>query len=271
MHEITLNGARLDPAAAWSGGRIALPALALHGHAEQLIIRLASPGQAREAKRRLAGAAAQLLASAEPGSDHQLAWIQLLAWTATTGDQLDLLAALLSGRTPIPGLLVDADLRWSLLQRMAATGRTDDAGIDAQLADDPSDAGRRHAAACRAAIPDPAHKEAAWQSLTSGQAGPQTLAAVARGLMQPEHGDLLARYAGRYMAEIEDIWAGSSGQLRGAQLGSLLFPYPAASPELLAMIEEFLTTAPRDPALTRMLRDHQHAVRQALNSRVLTG
>ena len=25
VHEITLNGARLDPAAAWSGGRIALP------------------------------------------------------------------------------------------------------------------------------------------------------------------------------------------------------------------------------------------------------
>ena len=28
VHEITLNGARLDPATAWSGGRIALPALA---------------------------------------------------------------------------------------------------------------------------------------------------------------------------------------------------------------------------------------------------
>jgi aminopeptidase N len=30
VHEIRLNGARLDPAAAWSGGRIALPALAAH-------------------------------------------------------------------------------------------------------------------------------------------------------------------------------------------------------------------------------------------------
>ena len=102
---------------------------------------------------------------------------------------------------------MDAELRWSLLQRMAATGRAGDAAIDAQLAADPSDAGRRHAAACRAAIPDAAHKEAAWQLLTGGQAGPETLSAVARGFIQPEHGDLLAAYAGRYLAEIEDIWA----------------------------------------------------------------
>jgi len=120
----------------------------------------------------------QLLGSAEPGSDHQLAWIQLLAWTATAGDQLDLIAALLAGSTAIPGLLADAELRWSLLQRMAATGRADDAAIDAQLAADPSDAGRRNAAACRAAIPDAAHKEAAWQLLTGGQAGPETLSAA---------------------------------------------------------------------------------------------
>jgi hypothetical protein len=55
------------------------------------------------------------------------------------------------------------------------------------------------------------------------------------------------------------------------RLGTPLFPYPAASPEFLAMIEEFLTTTSRDPALARMLRDHQDAVQRALNSRALTG
>jgi len=260
-------------AAMLARGMVAEPSVlvlqALHGHAEQLITRLADPGQAGEAKLRLAGAAAQLLGSAEPGSDHQLAWIQLLAWTATAEDHLDLIAALLAGRTAIPGLLVDAELRWSLLRRMAATGRASDANIDAQLTADPSDAGRRNAAACRAAIPDAAHKEAAWQLLTTGQAGPETLSAVARGFIQPEHGELLACYTGRYLAAIEDIWASSDGHQR-VQLGTLLFPYPAASPELLTMIEEFLTATPRDPALARMLRDHQDAVRRALNSRALT-
>jgi aminopeptidase N len=138
-----------------------------------------------------------------------------------------------------------------------------------QLAADPSDAGRRHAAACRAAIPDAAHKEAAWQLLTGGQAGPETLSAVARGFIQPEHGDLLAGYAARYLGAIEDVWASNSPHQR-VQLGTLLFPYPAASPELLRLTEEFLTAAPRNPTLARMLRDRQDAVRRALKSRALT-
>jgi len=93
--------------------------------------------------------------------------------------------------------------------------------------------------------------------------------AVARGFIQPEHGDLLACYAGRYLAAIEDIWASSSGHQR-VQLGALLFPYPAASPELLTMIEQFLTAVPRDPALARLLRDHQDTTQRALRSRALT-
>ena len=84
-----------------------------------------------------------------------------------------MIAGLLAGRTVIPGLLVDAELRWSLLQRMAAVGRADDAAIDAQLAADPGDAGRRNAAECRAAR-DPAlirmlrdHQDAVQRALTS--------------------------------------------------------------------------------------------------------
>jgi len=249
---------------------------ALHDHARDLIIQLAGPAQARQAKLELAAAAARLLRSAEPGSDHQQAWIQLLAWTATASDQLALITGLLAASAAVPGLSaasaaipglpVHADLRWSLLQRLAATGQAGDAAIDAELAADPSDAGRRHAAACRAAIPDAAHKEATWQLLTGGRAGPETLAAVAQGFVQPEHADLLVPYAGRYLAEIEGIWAASSGHLR-VQLARLLFPYPAASPELLARIGEFLA-APRDPGLARMLRDHQDTVRRALLARV---
>src|SRR5579863_2878990 len=241
---------------------------ALHGHAERLTVELAGPDQAGQAKLRLAEAAVSLLGSAAPGSDHQRAWLQLLAWTATAQDQLDLLVALLAGRTVLPGLAADAELRWSLLQRLAATGRAGDAEIDAQLAADPGDAGRRHAAACRAALPDAAHKQAAWLLLTGGQAGPETVAAVARGFIQPEQAGLLAGYAGRYLAQIEDIWAASSGFWR-EHLGALLFPYPAVTPDLPRLIEEFLADAPRDPALARMLRDRQDDVRRALVSRAL--
>ena len=241
---------------------------ALLKQAEQVMTQLADPQRAAEGKLHLAEAAGQMLRSAEPASDHQLAWAQLLSWTATSADQLDLIAGLLDGSTEVPGLPVNTELRWSLRQRLAATGRADDASIDAELARDPTDAGRRNAAGCRAAIPDAQHKEAAWLLLTGGHLGPESLTALARGFIQPEQADLLAPYAGRYLTELEKIWATQGGHLR-VRLSELLFPYPAASPELLAQIDEFLTAAPRDPGLVRVLTERRDAVQRTLRSRAL--
>ncbi|MGH3410211.1 MAG: aminopeptidase N, partial [Streptosporangiaceae bacterium] len=116
---------------------------ALLPQAEQIMRQLATPEAAAAGKRLLADVAWQLLRSAEPASDHQLAWAQLLGWTATSADQLDLIAGLLSGDAAVPGLLVDTGLRWPLLRRLAAAGRADDAAIDAELARDPTPEGRR--------------------------------------------------------------------------------------------------------------------------------
>jgi aminopeptidase N len=241
---------------------------ALLAQAEQVMTQLADPRRAAAGKRWLAEAATPLLSSAEPGSDHQLAWAQLLSWTATSADQLDLIAGLLDGGAVIPGLTVDTELRWSLLRRLAASGRAGDASIDAGLAVDPTDAGRRHAAACRAAIADAQHKEAAWELLTSDHLGPETLSAIARGFIQPEQASLLVPYAGRYLSEMERIWATRSGHLR-VQLGEQLFPYPAASLELLSRIDEFLAAEARDPGLIRVLTERRDAVRRAMLSRAL--
>ncbi len=237
---------------------------------QRMMVQIAEPRWVPAGQQQLAGAAIEMLRSAEPGSDHQLAGADLLSRTATSAEQLDLVAGLLDGGTAVPGLAVNVDLRWSLLQRLAATGRADDAGIDAELAGDATDAGRRSAAACRAAIPDAAHKEAGWRLLTGGQLGVETLIAVARGFVVPEQAGLLAPYAARYLPAMADIWATAAGHLR-LLLGELLFPYPAASPELLARIAEFLADGPRDPALARMLTEHRDAVQRALRSRALPG
>ncbi len=237
--------------------------------AEQAMVQLADPAWVPAGKERLAGVAAGMLAAAEPGSDHQLAWAQLLSWTATSADQLDLVASLLDGSVVIDGLPVTVDLRWSLLQRLAATGRAGDAAIDTELAADATDAGRRSAAACRAAMPDAGHKEAAWQSLTRGRLGVQTLIAVARGFSQPEQASLLTPYAGRYLAVLPQIWQSGSSHLR-VLLGELLLPYPAASPELLAGIEQLLSASQPEPGLARVLAERRDMVRRALRSRALT-
>ncbi|MGO4756274.1 ERAP1-like C-terminal domain-containing protein, partial [Streptomyces sp. 2MCAF27] len=86
------------------------------------------------------------LRAAAPGSDHQLAWARAFADTARTDAQLDLLAGLLAGTETIEGLAVDTELRWAFLERLAATGRSDGASVDAELERDRTSAGERHAA-----------------------------------------------------------------------------------------------------------------------------
>ena len=75
----------------------------------------------------------------------------------------DFIAAVRGGTTVVEGLAVDPDLRWSLVQALAARGRLDVAEIDAELERDRSTAGREKAATARALIPTPEAKEQAWQ------------------------------------------------------------------------------------------------------------
>jgi len=241
----------------------------LHMVAAQLV-RLASPQDADRCTEELAGAAARLLTGAVPGSDHQLAWAQLLGWTATSPEQLDLISGLLDGRVTIAGLTVENDLRWGMLRRLAATGRAGDAEIDAELARDPSSAARRHAQACRAAIPDAGHKAAAWELLVHGdELGTDGVVEVARGFQVPGHAALLAPYAERYFAELPEIWA-SRGEHFRVLLGQALFPITAASPQLIARIDEFLADGARDPGLVRLLAEQRDVVQHALQSRSLS-
>jgi aminopeptidase N len=244
----------------------------LHHVAAQVIARFADPRWVPRGKQRLAAAAEELLHAAGPGSDHQLAWAQLLGWTATTPGQLDLLAGLVDGSIVLPGLVVDTELRWALLQRLCTVGRASDAEIDTEAERDPTDAGHRHAAACRAAVPDAGHKAAAWALLAgSRDLGLETLAEVASAFAQPEHAHLLGPYADRYFEALPDIWAardeGGPGSFRLA-FGQLLFPYPLASPDLLARIDAFLSAA-RDRDLARVVTEGRDVVERALRSRAL--
>jgi aminopeptidase N len=239
------------------------------GTASRLLKHTADPAYVPAGKATLAAEGIALLRAADPGSDLQLAWAQLLGWTATAPDQLDFLGGLLDGSTDVPGLAVDTELRWRLLQRLAATGRAGDAEIDAELARDATDAGRRSALGCRAAIPDAGHKAAAWRLVAeSTELGLEDSVEVARSFNMTEHAHLLAPYAEAYFAQLPAIWATRTGLLR-MFLGDALFPYPAASPELLRRAGEFLADPDLDPALARVVIEGRDFAEKALRSRAL--
>jgi aminopeptidase N len=241
----------------------------LHVETLRLLATTADPAWVADGKQLLAAEAIRLLQLAEPGSDHQLAWAQLVSATAVTPEQLDLVAGLLDGSPEVRGLTVDTELRWALLRRLAATGRAGDAEIDAELDSDSTDQGRRNAAAARAGIPDAEHKAAAWRQVAeSTELGLEESAAVARAFNTPEHADLLAPYAAKYFEQLPAIWAARADLLR-VFLGQGLFPYSAASPELLSQVDAFLAEPGRDPSLSRVVIEGRDVIEKALRSRAL--
>jgi aminopeptidase N len=231
---------------------------------------IGDPAWVPDGKAELAAAALPLLRAAGPGTDRQLAWTQLLSWAASTDEQLDLLAGLLDGTESLPGLVVDTELRWSLLRRLASAGRAGEAEIAAELDRDATDAGQRSADGCRAAIPDAAHKAAAWRLLTEQtDLGMDRLIEVIRGFNQAEHAALLAPYAERYFEALPRIWATRPQQL-AMSLSRLLFPYSAASAELIQRIGQCLASTD-NPGMQRTLIERRDVVERALRSRQLAG
>ena len=235
----------------------------------QRMMTSADPAWAAEGKRQLAAAGIELLRSAEAGSDHQLAWAQLLGWSATSDDQLDLVAGLLDGSQQVAGLNVDTELRWTLLARLVAMGRAGQAAIEAELERDNTNTGRKRAAACRAAIPDAGHKAQAWRLLTApSELGIEETVAVGMAFNQVEHAALLAPYADAFFDQFPAIWAARDGLIK-LVLGTVMFPYSAASPQLLERADAFLAEHGADAALCRAVIEGRDVAAKALRARKL--
>ena len=118
----------------------------LIGHTLRALEIYADPQWAPEGYRAMAERARASLASADPGSDHQLVWAHALLSSMSTSEDLAYARALLDGSEVVEGLEVDTELRWSILSSLAAHGAVGEHEIEAELERDPSAAGQRNAA-----------------------------------------------------------------------------------------------------------------------------
>jgi aminopeptidase N len=214
----------------------------------------------------IAGVLRDLLQRADPGSDLQLAYAQALAGVASSSDDLALLAGLLDGSTAVEGLAVDTDLRWQLLYRLTSRGAAGPAEIDAELARDATDAGARHAATCRAAIPDPAAKAEAWAQVTSGTLSSAMFRATLDGFAAPDSGDLLAPYTARYFDVIADIWRDWSPDM-AQYFTQNAYPMWDITAEAIAAADEYIERADPPAALRRLLTEGRDDMARALRCR----
>jgi aminopeptidase N len=209
-----------------------------------------------------AGVLRDLLERAEPGSDAQLAYMQAFTGVATSPGDLALLAGLLDGSGPIDGLTVDTELRWRLLRRLISRGAAGEAEIEAELARDATDAGARRAAACRAAIPEPAAKEAAWRQIVSGTLPNAVFRAVLDGFADPDQTELLEPYQRRYFEVVGDIWRDWSSDMAQWFVANA---YPVADSRSVVEATDDLIAGTSPPAaLRRLLIEGRDGLERAL-------
>ncbi|MGI9164494.1 MAG: aminopeptidase N [Mycobacterium sp.] len=221
----------------------------------------------------------ELARAADPGSDHQLAYINALCTSVLSAHHLVLLADLLDGdpaECGLPGLQIDTDLRWRIIIALAAGGHIDAEGpatpfIDAEVTRDPTAAGKRHAAAASAARPQADVKHRAWREVIEDDTlANSTTRAIVTGFAQPGQGAVLAPYAKSYFEVISQVWERRSSEVAQTVVVGL-YPSWEVSREGLEAADWFLGGLHVPPALRRLVLEGRAGVERSLKAREFDG
>jgi aminopeptidase N len=226
----------------------------------------AAPEHQAALRQRLADFCFEQLRRAEPGSQRQLSLAQ--AWIAATGPAQALLLQGLLDADPealdlVPGLRIEAELRWRLLVRLVVLGAAGDAMIDAEAERDATAFGAKRAATARAARPTPEAKAEVWhQVVANDELSNHLRRAVVAGFAPREQAALVAPYLAPYFAALPEIWA-----TRGVEAASTvtegLFP-SEPTPEAIAAADAALADPTLHPAARRMVLEGRATLARAL-------
>jgi aminopeptidase N len=231
------------------------------------IVNFGDPANRTAAYELLASAAWEHIDAAEAGSDHQLAWTRAFVSTARSEEHIGRVLGLLNGTTDVPGLAVDAELRWHIVRNLAARGAIDEDVIAAEAERDPTAAGARHAVAARTARPLAEAKEEAWASIVDDPKLPNAmLSATMGGFQQADQAELLVPYADRYFASIERIWEERTNET-AINIVTTMYPSVLIDQRTIDRTNEYLKTGNAVPAIRRLLVEGRDGVERALRAR----
>ncbi|MGW0284855.1 aminopeptidase N [Streptomyces sp. NPDC003236] len=234
--------------------------------AQQITDRYLRPEQRPAALATLSSLCRDLLRRTEDGDNPGLRLIAVRHFIDVAAHP-DTIAAWLADGTVPGGPELDPELRWRILGRLAVLGATDEAAVAAELARDPSASGQEGAATCRAALPDPEAKRAAWDAMfATDDLSNYLFTATARGFWQPEQADLVRAYVPRFYQDAVAL-AARRGPAIAAAAGRWAFPYHAVDADHLALGETCLREAEPVAALRRKLVDELDDLARALRAR----
>lgn len=244
--------------------------------AQTALTSYAEPGWAREeAWPQFADRLLELARAAQPGSDHQLAFVNTLCSSVLSTRHVVTLADLLD-RSPedlgLPGLEIDTDLRWRIVTALATAGDIDADGpatpfIDAEVQRDPTAAGKRHGAQAATARPQLQVKEEAWTRVVEDDTLANiTARAIIAGIAPPAQHQLLKPFTARYFEAISGVWARRSSEVAQTVVIGL-YPHWDISEDGIAAADEFLSDPEVPAALRRLVLEGQAGVKRSLRAR----
>ncbi|MCU1421392.1 MAG: pepN [Microbacteriaceae bacterium] len=206
----------------------------------------------------------QLTQDAEAGTDAQFQFVKFFANIASTDEHAATLAGLRDGGITLPGLEIDTDLSWELLEGLALVGAATEADVDAALAADNTSNGQQAAARARATFATPEAKQAAFDSLVSSDELPNAIVRnVTLGYLHTNDPSSLQSLISPYFAAITDLWNSRSYKI-AEYLVLGLYPSPLATDELVLATRTWLDANPEIPALRRLVSESLAGVERAL-------
>jgi len=214
-----------------------------------------------ELKARWEASVKVLLESAEPGSDHQLAFVRAYAAAASTPDYLN---ALLDGG--LDGLAVDTDLRWVLLTALSRIGGADDLVVSDELLRDNTIAGQERAAAARAIRPNAADKNDAWEAVVNRTDVPnETRRSIALAFQVAGQADVLEPFVDKYLSMAETVLEDKGVWMASVALEHL-FPLANPSQATLDKVDAWLATTEAGAATKRYVSEGRDDLARALRA-----
>jgi aminopeptidase N len=246
--------------------------------AQTALASYAEPGWAREhGWPQFADRLLELARAAQPGSDHQLAFVDTLCSSVLSTHHVVALADLLDhdpADSGLAGLEIDTDLRWRIVTALATAGDIDADGpatpfIDAEVRRDPTAAGKRHGAQAAAARPQLRVKEEAWTTVVEDDTLANiTARSIIAGIAAPGQHEVLKPFTARYFDAIPGVWVRRSSEVAQTVVIGL-YPRWDISDAGIAAADEFLAAPESEvpPALRRLVLEGQAGVKRALKAR----
>ena len=234
---------------------------------ETAIWAYANPSHRDALRTQVADATAASLATATPGSDHQMQFARAFANNAITPAHFAKLKEILNGSEN--GLIIDADIRWYIFICGVKRGVFGPTEIAAESAKDNTAHGKQYTAYAHAAIPTKEAKTAAFTSVTTDNLSNTIHSYMCRGFNENIHHELLAGFVDQYFDAILKVWETKGFEI-AETTATLLFPSWVISEETVKKAQHWLDVTGKDAsnALRRAVTEGRDAMSRALKARL---